>query len=120
MQALNIKVKNIPRQTEPVYDPYKNSLNNILNSNIDNILASTINTNTYSLRQTTSTTQPKTPFDVPLSSRLFSEAASNRDKNSSLFAKKSLSPILSSSILSRKLSIVLLRLYGNYGKLKKR
>ena len=50
MQALNIKVEDTLRQTELVHDPYKDSLNNVLNSNIDDIVASIININSCLLR----------------------------------------------------------------------
>lgn len=45
IQALNIKTKDIQRQTELVHDSYKNSLDNVIDSNIDDIVASIINTN---------------------------------------------------------------------------
>ena len=35
---------------EPVYHPYKDILDYVLDSNIDEIVASTIDTNPYSLR----------------------------------------------------------------------
>lgn len=42
MRILNIKAKNTKKETKLIYDFYKDSLNNILDSNIDNILANTI------------------------------------------------------------------------------
>ena len=86
MQALNIKVGDTPGQTEPVHDLYKDSLDDVLDSNIDDTVASKIDTNPYPLRQTASATQPGMLFYVPLLLGLFSEAVSSRDKNSSLSA----------------------------------
>ena len=50
MWAPNIKVEDTPGQMELVYNPYKNSLDNILDSNIHNIVASIINMNPCILR----------------------------------------------------------------------
>lgn len=58
-------------------------------------------------------------FDVPLLLGLFSKAASDRNKNSSLFAKKSLLLTLSPTIVFRKSSNPLFKLFGNYNKPKK-
>lgn len=38
MRALNVKIDNTQGQTKPVYDLYQNSLDNILDSNINNIV----------------------------------------------------------------------------------
>lgn len=48
-------MKNTSGQIKPVYNYYKNSFNNILDSNINNIVASTININLYLLKQIMST-----------------------------------------------------------------
>ena len=120
IQALNIKAGDTQGQTEPVHDPDKDSLDNVLNSNIDDTVASTIDTNPYLLRQTTSAIQPGKPLDVPPPSKLFSKAASGGDKNSSPSAKSDTSPILPPSIVSRESSNFLLRPSGNNGKRKKR
>lgn len=39
MHTLNIKVNNIQGQTKPVHDLYKDSLDDIMDSKIDNIMA---------------------------------------------------------------------------------
>ena len=54
MCALNIKVEDILGQTEPVHDLFKNSCDDVLDSNINDIVASTINMNPCLLRQTIS------------------------------------------------------------------
>ena len=119
MRALNIKVKGTPGLIEPVYDPYKDGLDNVLDNNIDDTVGSIIDTNLYLLKQATSATQPGTLFDVLLPSGLFSEAASGGDKNSSFFAKRSLLPMLPSIIVPREPSNPLLRPSSNYSKLRK-
>lgn len=42
MRIFNIKIGDIQRQIMPICNLYKNNLNNILDSNIDNIMAETI------------------------------------------------------------------------------
>ena len=59
-------------------------------------------------------------FDDLLLLGLFNKAISGKDKNSNLFAKKALSPMLPPSIMPRELSNPLLGPSGNYGKLKNR
>lgn len=56
IQALNIKTKNIQRYIKLVYNSYKDNLDNILNNNINDIMASIISTNPYLLRQIISDT----------------------------------------------------------------
>lgn len=56
MKTLNIKTNNIQKQTELIHDLYKDNLNNMLDSNINNIVANTINTNPYLLIQITLST----------------------------------------------------------------
>ncbi len=51
MRALNIIVEDIQGQTEPIHDPYKDGLDNILDSNINDIMAKTIHTKPGLLRQ---------------------------------------------------------------------
>ena len=63
---------------------------------------------------TMSATQAGITFEVPLPSALFSETASGEDKNSSLSVKRSSSPKLPQSIVSREPSNPLLRPSGNY------
>ena len=120
MRALNIKAEDTQEKTEPVHDSYKDSLDDILDSDINNIVASTIDTNSCLLRRTTSATQSGTSLDVPLPLGLFSEVASGGDKNSSPSAKRSSSPTLPPNTVSREPSNPLLRPSGNYGKLRKR
>ena len=50
MQTLNIKVGDTLGQTKPVYDPYKDSLDDVLDNNINDRVASTIDTNPCPLR----------------------------------------------------------------------
>ena len=119
MQALNIKVGDTPEQTKPVHDSYKNRLDDVLDSYINDTVASTINTNLYPLTRIMSITQPRTLFDVPLSLWLFSEAANSKNKNSSPSAKRSFSPMLPASIMPKELSNPLLWPSSIYGKLRK-
>lgn len=117
--ALNIKTKDIQGQAELVYDSYKDSLDNILNSIIDDIVASIINKNLCLLKQIILNTKQGIIFNIQMPLGLFYKATSNRDKNSSLFIKKSILPILLSSILPKKLSNPVFRPSGNYDKLRK-
>ncbi len=119
MRALNIKAEDTQGQTEPVHDLYKDSLDNVLDSDINDTVASTIHTNACLLKQTTSAIQLETPLDVLLPSGLFSETASGADKNFSLSAKKSSSSTLPPSTISKEPSNLLLRPSSNYGKLRK-
>lgn len=105
---------------ELVPDLYKDILEEILDSNINDTVASTININLCLLRQIKSDTQSRTPLDVLLLPRLFGEATNGGNKNSSLSAKKNTSPTLALSILLRELSNHLFRLFRNYGKPKKK
>ena len=120
MRALNNKVGDTSRQTEPIHALWKNSLDDVLDSNINNIVASTIDLNPCLLRQTTSATQLKTPFDVLLPSGLFNEVVRGGDKNSSPSAKKSSSPTFPPNIVPKEPSNLLFRLTGNYNKWRKR
>ena len=103
MWALSIKVEDTLRQIIPVYDLYKDSLDDILDSNIDDIVANKIDTNSCSLKQITSATQSKTLLNVQLPLGLFSEVVSNRNNNSSPSAKRSSSLTLPPSIVPREL-----------------
>lgn len=82
-------------------------------------MAIIIDTNSYLLRQTTSSIQPEMPFDIPLLLGLFNEVTSGRDKNSSPFTKRSTLPTLLLNIIWRKPSNLLFRPSGNYDRLKK-
>ena len=72
MSAVNIKVGDTQGQTEPVYNPYKDSLDDFLDSNINDTMSSRIDTNLCQLKQTTLTTQLGMSFDILLPLRLFS------------------------------------------------
>ena len=50
IRALNIKAGDTQGQIELVYDPYKNNLENILNSTLDNTVAGIINVILYTLK----------------------------------------------------------------------
>ena len=56
MQALNIKVGDTSGQTEPIHDLYKNNLDNVLDTNINDTMVSIIDTNLCPLKQMTSVT----------------------------------------------------------------
>lgn len=56
MHTLNIIVGNIQGRIELVHNLYKNSLNNILDSNIDNIMAKTVYIKPEPLKQSVSIT----------------------------------------------------------------
>lgn len=100
---------------ELVYDPYKDSLNNILDSNIDDIVISIIDINPCLLKRTISGTQIEMPLNIALLLKLFSEAISGRNKNSSSFVKRNILLTLLSSIMLKEPSNLLFRLFGNYG-----
>lgn len=119
MQAVNIKVEDTQGQTKPIYDLYKDSLDDVLNNNINDTMARIIDMNPCPLKQTTLATQPRTPFDVPLPLRLFSEETSGENKNSNSSAKKSSSPMFLPNIVPREPSNSLLRPSGNYDKQRK-
>lgn len=105
---------------ESVHNFYKDSLDDVLDSNINDIVASIINMNPCLLRQTMSSIQLEIFFDISLLLRLFSKATSNKNKNSSLFKKRNISPMLLPNIVLRELSNLLFRLSSNYDKLRKR
>ncbi len=64
MRALNITVGDTQGQTKPIHDPYLDSLDNNLDSDIENIVAKTIHTKQGPLMQDASITQLCTPQDV--------------------------------------------------------
>ena len=64
MYILNIIVSNSQRHTKPVYNPYKDSLDNILNSNVDNIVFITVYIKPGPLKQGILITQPYMPQDI--------------------------------------------------------
>lgn len=53
MHILHIRVSNTQKQINPVYDSYKNNINNIFNRNMDNIMTKTIYTKFWLLKQST-------------------------------------------------------------------
>lgn len=57
MHNLNIRVSKIKKYTKLVDDLYKNSLNNILNSNINNIMAKIVHIKLKLLKQSAPITQ---------------------------------------------------------------
>ncbi len=89
MRALNITIRDTQGQTKPVDNPYKDSLDNILDSDINDIVAKTVYTKPGPLRQGASITQPCRPQDVDVlqSSGDFGQASSRRDKHSSSLAR---------------------------------
>ncbi len=101
MRTLNITVGDTQGQTELIHDPYKDSLDDILDSNIDDIVAKTIHTKPGPLKQDASITQPCTPQDVDVlqSSGDFGQASSRRDKLASSLARVKSSPGLPPSIV---------------------
>ncbi len=76
-------------------------MDDILDSDIDDIVSKTIHTKPGSLRQDASITQPCTPQDVDVlqSSRDFGQATSKRDKHSSSLARVKSFPGLPPSIV---------------------
>ncbi len=64
MRTLNIMVGDTQEQTKAIHNLYKKRLDDILDSNIDNIVAKTIHTKPGPLRQDASITQPCMPQDV--------------------------------------------------------
>lgn len=90
MQTFNIKIEDRQKQIKTIWDPYKNSLNNLLDSNINNIVDST---NFYLIKQTISTTQSKMLCNISLLSELSGKVVSSNSKNSSFFAKKYITQI---------------------------
>ncbi len=101
MRALNITVGDTQGQIEPIHNSYKDSLDDILDSDIDDIMAKTIHTKLGPLRQDSSITQPYTlqDIDVLQSSGDFSQASSRRDKLFSSLARVKSSPGLLPSIV---------------------
>ncbi len=53
MRVLNIKARDTQGQSEPVHDLYKDNLDDVLDSDIDDTGVSTINKNSCMLRRTT-------------------------------------------------------------------
>lgn len=88
MQNLNIKVKDIyKREIKLIYDFYKNNLNDILNSNIDNSVINIININAYLLRKIILITQLEIFINILLLLELFNKTANSKNKNFKLFIK---------------------------------
>lgn len=65
MHTLNIKVDDIQEQTKQIYDQYEDSLNDILDGNIDNIVPKTVFTKPE-LRQYISIIQAGTPQNIDI------------------------------------------------------
>lgn len=61
MHILNIIINNTKKHSESAHDLCKNSLNNILDNNIDDILAKIIYTKSRLLKQNTTIKQPYIP-----------------------------------------------------------
>lgn len=78
MRAVNIWVSNTQSHIKPVHDWYKDSLNNILPSNIDDIVAKIVHIKLELLRQGASITQPCMPQNdnVLQLSKIFGQADS--------------------------------------------
>lgn len=105
ISALNIKIKNTQIQTKPVYDFYKNSLDNVMNNNIDEIID---NTNLYLVKLIILTILPKTICNIFLLLGLFIKKTSSTGKNFSFFAQKNMLSKLLLSIMSKRYQIVCL------------
>lgn len=105
---------------ELVHNFYKNSLDDVLDSNINDTVASTIDINPCLLRKTTSSIQPRMLLDVLLLLRLFNKATSDRDKNFSPSIKRSILSTLSPNIVPREPSNLFFRSSSNYGKLREK
>ena len=101
MRALNIIVGDTQGQIESIHDPYKDSLDNVLDSNIDNIMAKIVHTKSGPLRQNTSIIQlcKLQNVDVLQLSEDFGQVFSKRDKYSSFFTRAKSSPKLPPSIV---------------------
>lgn len=102
---------------KPVYDPYRNSLKDVLNNNINNKVNSI---NLGSIKQIMFTTQPKMLYNDPISFKLFNEVASNNSKNSKFFAKKSISPKLPINIILKELLNIWFEPFDKNNRLKKK
>ena len=61
MHIFNIRVSNIQKQIKPVYNLYKDNLNNILYSNIDNIITKIVYIKPELLKQNALIMQLYTP-----------------------------------------------------------
>lgn len=64
MRGFNIKVGDTRRQLKVVYDLYKDSLDNIIDNNIYDIVAKIVYTKSGPLKQGISITQPCIPQDI--------------------------------------------------------
>ncbi len=101
IRALNISVRNIQGQTESIHNLYKDSLDNILDSDINDIVAKTIYTKPGPLKQDTSITQLCTPQEVDILQSLgdFGQVSNRKDKHSSSLTRVKSSPKLSPNIV---------------------
>lgn len=116
MQTFNIKIEDRQKQIKTIWDPYKNSLNNLLDSNINNIVDST---NFYLIKQTISTTQSKMLCNISLLSEFSSKVVSSNSKNSSFFAKKIHYPSCRQIFCQKSYSNLLFKLFNKDSGLKK-
>lgn len=108
MCIFNITINNTQGYYKPVQDLYKDSLDNVLDSNIENIVANTINTKPEPLRQGAPITKLCMPqhVDILQLSEDFSQASNKRNKHSSSSTSVKLSPGLPSSIVPSDYSII--------------
>lgn len=81
MYTVNIIVSNTQRQTEPIHDPYKKSPDDIIVSNVENIVAKTINTKPGLLKQSIRNNQACTSQDVLQLSDNFGQVANRKNKH---------------------------------------
>lgn len=100
-----------------VYYPYKITLDNILDSNINDIVARTISTNPDLLRQIILATQQSTFLDIFLLSKLFNYITSNEDKISRFSIKSDTLLTLLQNTVFKNLSNFVLKLSNNYNKI---
>lgn len=109
MHALNIRKKDTKEQIKLVFDCYRNSVENVIDNNIDNEIFGKNN-----LLQLTKLKPPAFSLKkaIPLLSRLFNnntKAISSKSNNFSTFLLSNLSPILLSSIMPNDLLNSLLK-----------
>ena len=108
MRALNMREGDTQGQTEPVFDPYRDSLEDVMDSNVDNGVPGRNNP----LRPSKPSAPALRPERaVPLLSRLLgndTRATSSKGNNSSTFPSGNSSPKLLPSIVPNDLSNPLL------------
>lgn len=101
MDTLNINIYNTQCHTEPVQNLYKDSLDNILNSNIDNIMVKTVHIKSGLLKQSASIMQlyMLQNENILQLSKNFGQADNKEDEQLSSSASEKSSPRLSQSIV---------------------